>query len=225
MMKARGAVEPEGWKMHDHDLQIRFHDMTFHDLEGRFLVAKLRRISSPPVLEGSVADAQASALARLIDIFRLGTESRNYADLRAIDGFLQREFGISAQEEWEAYLQLIRRNHGDLDKIEPLLLTPQPGQPDQRIVIHKGEMDEKPYLVARIGDILGSPVAIWLNFPKEKESALERLKDVFRLGNRGQAFRDFVESARKQGAVEADIRAQWMALEAAVAWETRGERP
>lgn len=211
--------------MLDQDLQIRFHDMTFHDLEGRFVVAKLRRISSPPVLVGSVADPNASALGRLIDIFRLGTDSRNYADLQAIERHLLREFDITADEEWDAYLREIRRVQGDFDVIPPLPLKPQPGQPDQRVVFHKAEMNDRPYLVAGIGDIMGSPSPIWLTLPKEKESALARLADVFRIGVRGRAFQGFVDVGRKQGQGEAEILKQWSALEAAVAWETRGERP
>ncbi len=212
-------------KAHDQDLQVRFHDMTLHDLEGQFVVAKLRRISSPPVLVGSVADPNASALRRLIDIFRLGTESRNYLDLRAVERHLLREFGVTADEEWDAYLREIRRVQGDLNVIQPLLLRAQPRQPDHRVVFHKAEMNERPYLVARIGDIMGSPAPLWLTLPNEERSALARLKDVFRIGIQGRAFRDFVEMGRKQGQGEAAILAQWRALEAAVAWETRGERP
>ena len=192
-------------KAHDQDLQIQFHDMTFHDLEGLYVVAKLRRVSSAPVLVGSVADAHASALGRLIDIFRLGTASRNFSDLRAIERHLLREFGVTAQEEWDAYLQEIRRAQGDLDIIEPLLLTPQPGQPEQRIVFHKAEMNDRPYLVTRIGDIIGSPAPVWLTLPKEEQSTLARLRNVFHIGVQGQAFRDFVEMSRKQGQSEAEI--------------------
>src|SRR4051794_3022215 len=101
--------------MHDQELQVRYYDMTIHGLEGRFVVAKLRRISSGAVLVGSVADAHASALARLIDIFRLGTASQNYADLQAIERHLLREFGVTADQEWTTYLQEIRKVHGDLD--------------------------------------------------------------------------------------------------------------
>jgi hypothetical protein len=211
-------------RAHDQDLQIRYYDMDIDGLEGHFVVAKLRRISSSPVLVGSVADAQASALGRLIDIFRLGTESRNYADLQAIERLLQREFGISADQEWGDYLQVIRQVKGvdHLDVIQPLLLKPQPGQPDQRVVIHKAEMNERPYLVARIGDILASPAAVWLNFPKEKESALARLANVFHIGVRGQAFRDFMEMSRKQSQGEAEILAQWRTWEQSVAWEAGG---
>jgi hypothetical protein len=96
--------------MHEHDLQIRYYDMEINGLEGRYLVAKLRRVGSSPVLEGSVSDSFASALGRLTDIFRLGTASRNFADLKSIEGFLQQEFGATAQQEWDAYLREIRRS-------------------------------------------------------------------------------------------------------------------
>ena len=213
--------------MHDRDLQIRYYDIDIAGLEGRCVVAKLRRVSSPPVLAGSVADANASALGRLIDIFRLGTESRNYADLQAIERHLLREFGVTADQEWDAYLKEIQRVHGDLDVIEPLLLMPQPGQPDERVAFHRAEMNERPYLVARIGDIMGGPAPIWLTLPREKQSALARLRDVFRIGVRGQAFRDFVESGRKQGRGEADILKHWKGWEEAVAVEvgTTDEKP
>src|SRR5438132_10965516 len=118
--------------MHEHDLQIRYFDMDIDGLEGRYLVAKLRRVSSSPVLEGSVSDSFASALGRLIDIFRLGTASRNFADLKSIEGFLQNEFGVTAEQEWDAYLRELRRVQGvdRLDVIQPFLFSPEPGQPD-----------------------------------------------------------------------------------------------
>ena len=126
--------------------EIRYYDMDIDGLEGRFVVAKLRRVSSPPVLEESVSDPLASALARLTDIFRLGTESRNYADLKAIERFLQKEFGVTADQEWDAYLREIRHVRGvdHLDMIRPSLLTPPPGQPDLCVVIHRAEMNERP---------------------------------------------------------------------------------
>ena len=208
--------------MHDQDLQVRYYPMTFDDLPGRFVVAKLRRVSSPPVMEGSVADPNASALSRLLDIFRLGRDSRNFADLKAIDEFLREEFGVTAEQEWDAYLREIRRLQGDPDVIQPFRLTPQPGQPDQLVAFHKAEMNERPYLVAGIGNILASPAPVWLTLPKEKESALARLGDVFRIGVRGRAFRDFVELGRKRGRGEAAILGEWKASEQAVAWETAG---
>jgi hypothetical protein len=205
-------------KTDDQDLQVRYYRMTFDDLEGCFVVAKLRRVSSPPVLEGSVADPHASALARLIDIFRLGTKSRNYADLRAINRRLLRVFGVTTEQEWGDYLREIYRVHGDLNVIRPFLLTPQLGQPVVRVIFHNAQMAEKPYLVARMGDIMGSPAPIWLTFSKERESALARLGDVFKIGVRGQAFRDFVESGHTKGRIEDESLKQWRAWEQAVAW-------
>ena len=211
--------------MHDQDLQIRYFDMAIDGLEGKYLVAKLRRVSSSPVLQGSVSDTFASALGRLTDIFRLGTQSRNFADIKAIEGFLLKEFGVTADQEWDAYLREIRRVIGieRLDVIQPFLLTPEPGQSDHPVVFHSAEMNDRPYLVARIGDILGSPAATLLTFPNEERSALARLLDVFRVGVRGQMFRDFVEFGRKKGRREEDILGEWKVCEQAVAQETGSE--
>lgn len=208
--------------MHDQDLQVRYYDMDIDGLNGKYIVAKLRRVSSSPVLEGTVSDSFASALGRLTDIFRLGTVSRNFADLKSIEGFLQKEFGVTAEQEWDAYLREIRRVNGvdRLDVIQPFLLTPEPGQPDHAVVFHNAVMNDRPYVVARIGDIMGSPAATLLTFPNEKRSALARLRDVFRVGVRGQVFRDFVELGRKKGRCEADILGEWKACEQAIVRET-----
>ncbi len=207
--------------MYGHDFQIRYYDMDINGLDGRYLVAKLRRVSSSPVLEGSVSDSFASALGRLTDIFRLGTVSRNFADLKSIEGFLEKEFGVTAEQEWDAYLQEIRRVQwvDRLDVISPYLLPPQAGQTDHLVVFHSAEMNERPYLVARIGDIMGSPSPTLLTFPNEERSALARLRDVFRVGVRGQMFRDFVALGRKKGRREADILEEWKACEQAAAQE------
>jgi hypothetical protein len=45
---------------------------------------------------------------------------------------------------------------------------------------------------------------------------LERLRDVLRIGVRGQAFRDFLEAGRKQGKSEAEIVEGWKECERAV---------
>ena len=67
--------------MVDQDYRIRYFHMAIDRLEDRrFVVAKLRRVSSPPVQVGTDNDSMASALGRLLDIIRLGKESRNYAD-------------------------------------------------------------------------------------------------------------------------------------------------
>jgi hypothetical protein len=51
---------------------------------------------------------------------------------------------------------------------------------------------------------------------QERESALARLEDVFRIGVRGQAFRDFMEAGRKRGMTKAEIMWAWQACERAV---------
>jgi hypothetical protein len=49
----------------------------------------------------------------------------------------------------------------------------------------------------------------------ERESALARLRDVFRIGAHGQAFRDFVDAGRKQGKSEAEVVREWRECEQA----------
>jgi hypothetical protein len=66
----------------DQDFTIRYFNMTTEGLEDqRFVVAKLRRVSSPPVEVGTVSDSTASAFGRLVEINRLGRQSRNFSDL------------------------------------------------------------------------------------------------------------------------------------------------
>jgi hypothetical protein len=54
---------------------------------------------------------------------------------------------------------------------------------------------------------------------------LERLRDVFRIGVRGQAFRDFLEAGRKLGMSEVEIVRQWKVCERAVVQQMRGGLP
>jgi hypothetical protein len=78
--------------------------MAFDRLEDRrFVVAKLRRVSSPPVQVGTVSDSMTSGLGRLVDIIRLGKESRIYADLMAVAWALAPEYMVSAEVEWAEY--------------------------------------------------------------------------------------------------------------------------
>src|SRR5271155_4414907 len=80
------------------DFCIRYYPMTILDLDDRFIVAKLRRVTSPPVRVGSVSDSMATALGLLADIIRLGTESRNYADLVNLDWWLGETCTTPAEE-------------------------------------------------------------------------------------------------------------------------------
>jgi hypothetical protein len=84
-------------------------------------------------------------------------------------------------------------------------------------------MNSRPYCVARVGTILGSPTAVWLLPPEEmRPSALDRLADIFRVGNRRQCFADFAAGLREAGQDEQAIRAEWEQCEAAVRRELMG---
>jgi hypothetical protein len=141
------------------DFTIRYINMTVEGLEDqRFVVAKLRRVSSPPVQVGIVNDSMASALGRLLDIIRLGKESRNYADLKAVEWALAPEYMVSAEVEWAKYEKVACRVL-EVERLGPVPPTtpPNPGtelsSPD--VTFHKAEMNDRPYLVAEVGGIYG----------------------------------------------------------------------
>jgi hypothetical protein len=106
--------------MTDPDFRIRYHYMHVHDLAGRkFVVAKVRRVSSAPVQFGAVSDSLGSSLGRLADIFRLGKPSRNYADLQAISRHLKEFFQTDPDTEWAGYEDLVCRALG-VKRLDPL---------------------------------------------------------------------------------------------------------
>lgn len=204
------------------DFRIAYCDMTIEGFEGeRFMVAKLRRVSSPPVQVGTVSDPIGSALGRLADIIRLGGSSRNFLDLRAIEWLLREQFGVDAEQEWGQYEQAVCRALG-VGRLEPLLPTmsttlitrPSP----LAVTFHQATMSDRPYLVGRVSAIFGSPAPELLTHPHERESALARLIDVFKIGVQGQMFMDFVEAGRKQGMTAAEIVSAWQACEQAALW-------
>jgi hypothetical protein len=200
----------------EQDFTIRWYDMVIDEVEGRFVVCKLRRVSSPPVLVGSVSNSLESSFQRLVDIIRLGRESRNYADLKAVEWWLKEAWGTDAEAEWTGYEQVICRSLG-VDRLEPILPSVPP-PPTARpslpaVTFHEAQMRTLPYLVAQIGGIYGSPAPVFLTWGHERESALERLGDVFRIGVRGQAFRDFLEAGRKLGMSEVEVVGAWQACE------------
>jgi hypothetical protein len=198
--------------MANQDFTLRWYKMTIEGLDGKFVVCKLRRVSSPPVLVGSVSNTVESSFQRLADIIRLGKQSRNYADLKAIEWALAPEFMVSTEHEWGEYEKSICRSLG-VDRLEPLLPTTAPTSRTrlltQAVIFHDATMNDRPYLIGRIGTVLGSPAPVFLTWGHERESALERLRDVFRIGVRGQWFKDFVEEGRKQGMSEAEIVKEW----------------
>lgn len=206
--------------MNDPDFQIRFYYMTISNLDDKFVVAKLRRVSSPPVQMGTVSNSIESSVGRLADIFRLGKRSRNYADLKKLNWFLLEEFQTDAETEWTAYNEVICRASGveRLDAIAPKIPMWSRGLSSMPVTFHSAKMLDLPYVVASVSGIFGSPAPLFLTWPHEKESAIERLRDVFRVGVRGQVFRDFVEVGREGGKCGDEIVADWMACEMAVVW-------
>jgi hypothetical protein len=154
--------------------------MTIKGLEDeRLVVAKLRRVSSPPVQVGTVSDSMASALGRLVDIIRLSKECRNYADLKAAEWALAPEHMVSAEVEWAEYEKVACRVL-EVERLEPISATtpPNPGAElsSSDVTFHKAEMNDRPYLVARVGSIVGSPAPVYLTWGHERESALARLR-------------------------------------------------
>jgi hypothetical protein len=212
----------------EQDFTIRWYDMVIDGLEGQSVVCKLRRVSSPPVQVGSVSNSLESSFQRLVDIIRLGRESRNYADLKAVEWWLKEAWGTDAEAEWTQYEKVICRSLG-VDRLEPILPRVSPTSTARSslpaVTFHEAQMRTLPYLVAQIGGIYGSPAPVFLTWGHEQESALARLGDVFRIGVRGQAFRDFVEAWRKQGISDMEIVEEWKGCERAVVQQMRGGLP
>lgn len=205
--------------MAEQDFTIRWYDMVIDGVEGQFVVCKLRRVASPPVLVGGVSNSLESSFQRLVDIIRLGKQSRNFADLKAVEWALTPDYLVSAEHEWSEYEKAISRSLG-LDRLEPLPPTmppiPGPRLSPSAVTFSEAEMNGLPYLVARVGSIAGSPAPVYLTWGHERSSALARLEDVFRIGVRGQVFQDFVEAGRRDGRTEAEIVQAWQACEQAV---------
>jgi hypothetical protein len=125
------------------------------------------------------------------------------------------------------YTKAICRSLG-VDRLEPLSPTtpPTPDAPLSlaAVTIHEAKMNSLPYLVARVGTVLGPPAAALLTYPRHRESALARTQDVFKVGDQGQVYRDFMEAGHRLGKRDAEIVAEWRVGEQAVVWATqRGE--
>jgi hypothetical protein len=204
----------------DPEIEIRFFPIRILDFNDRtFAVAKLRRVTSAPVQEGTVAISREGLLGRLSDIFRLGTRSRNFADLCKIERLLQEQFHADAVTEWANYEKVICGALG-VERLEPLgpkvsVLT-NGVKSDLQVTLHLAEMNDLPYLVASVNHIMGSPAPIFMTWPNEEESALERLRDVFRVGVQGHVFKDFAQHRLKVGKTKPEILAEWQASERAV---------
>jgi hypothetical protein len=194
----------------DSDFDIQFFYLDIPDFgDQRFVVAKLRRVTSSPTQEGS---SRESMIGRLADIFRLGKASRNYTDLERIKWLLAEQFQTDPDTEWAQYEQVVCRALG-MEWLEPIAATvplPTNGKvSDLSVTFHEATMNDLPYLVARAGSIMGSPAPIYLTLPNQVESALARLRDVFKIGVQGQVFKDFAEKVRTLGRNEQEVMGEW----------------
>ena len=216
--------------MYDPEVKIEYHFMYIKGFrDDVFTVAKLKRISSSPVRVGTVRDAKASALERLVDIFRCGTGSRNYFDFSEVKRNTELFGPADAETEWAAYNEEICRVKG-IRRLDLFQLRTPASRKDFSasrfgVKYRKGTMKEKPYTVASVGSIMASPAAIWLTDPHVRESALARLYDVFRIGTQGQIYKDLLESGVEAGRTPEKIRAEWDVCEGTVLREIEFQIP
>lgn len=193
-----------------------------------FLVAKLERVSSAPVRIIQNRDNRSTALERLVDIFRCGKDSRNYQDF--VEQKKDREtFGpLAADRHWALYVEKIVQDK-TLDRLDFFQLR-QPSRrknsfrPNLTVKYYIGKMNELPYVIAAVGDILASPAAILLMNAAARESALARLYDVFRVGTAGCACRELLQIRRSSGQTAEDVQIEWDACQSAVLWEIKYAR-
>jgi len=165
--------------MTDAAAMIEIHDIRIAGITARHVVAKLQRISSPPVAADAVANPRESALFRLADVFRGGPKTRAYADFCDFKRRTQEQ----PSAEWDDYVVEVCKALG-LERLDPLELGPLPAADictAPTVTYHFAEMNGRDYVVARVGTILGAPAA-WALFDDPAISALDRLADVFRAG-------------------------------------------
>jgi hypothetical protein len=191
--------------------------------KSQFLVAKLERISSAPAQVLPIRDDRQVALERLVDIFRCGKNSRNYKDFAAIKK-LGTTFGpLTTNQHWALYVERIIQAKSldrlDLFQLRRPSLCEASIRPDLTVKYHIGRMDEKPYVVAEVGDVLASPAPIFLLPRSARDSALVRLYDVFCIGRAGSAYRELLQMRQSRGQTAEDVQAEWNACQSAVLWE------
>src|SRR4051794_10487311 len=103
--------------------EVVYHEMRIGRLAGPFVVAKVERVSSPPV-PADAPDARGAALARLADVLRAGPRTRAYSDFAAF----KRLQGEDPAPEWQGYVAAACRAVGT-GRLEPLRLGPLPDGP------------------------------------------------------------------------------------------------
>ena len=181
---------------------IEIHDMRIAGITARHVVAKVQRISSPPVAADAVANPRECALFRLADVFRGGSKTRAYADFCDFKRHSQEQLSAA----WDSYVSQVCKALG-LERLDPLELGPLPAADictAPTVTYHFAEMNGRDYVVARVGTILGAPAA-WALLDDPAISALDRLADVFRAGEGSQCFTDFAA-----GRPTADVLSAWI---------------
>ena len=168
---------------------VEYFEMRVGRLPDRFVVAKVARVSSPPVASGTVPDPRASALGRLADVLRGGRATRAYSDFADYKQFRSED----PASEWLGYVaavcQALRVDR--IDRLDLLPLpTPGAGPAAGAMSLHRAWMNDLPCLVARTGPVFGAPVALLLRDDPD-QSAIDRLADVLRDGARSRSFSDF----------------------------------
>jgi hypothetical protein len=100
--------------------EVEILDMCVGGIPGRHVVAKIGRISSPPVAADAVPDPRASAFALLADVLRGGVQTRVYSDYGAFKSSQREE----PNAEWTASIAAACRALGcersDLLEMIPL---------------------------------------------------------------------------------------------------------
>jgi len=207
--------------MADQEIVIEYHYMDVKGFRNEvFIVAKLKRISSSPVMLGTVRYAKTSVLERLADIFRCGTDSRNYVDFKEVKKNTNVFGPMDAETEWAAYNEELCKTKG-IERLDPFQLRTPTLREDlsasrSKVKYRMGIMNDRPYMVAFVGGIMASPAPIWLTDPYVRESALARLYDVFRVGKQGQVFKDLLECGLKARRTPEKIHTEWDACERSV---------
>lgn len=185
-----------------------------------FLVAKLERVSSAPVRIIQNRDNRPIALERLVDIFRCGKDSRNYQDFLDLKKDRKTFDPFALDLHWALYVEKIVQaktlDRLDFFQLRQPLRRERSTHPDLAVKYAIGRMNELPYVIAAVGDILASPAAILLMGAAARESALARLYDVFRVGPDGCAYDELLQKRRKGGQTVEDVQTEWSACESAV---------
>lgn len=187
--------------MTDGTHEIEMHDIRIAGIPNRHVVAKVQRISSPPVAVDAVADPRLSAISRLADVLRGDPSTRAHADFHDF----KRRSREEPHAEWECYVAAVCRALAR-ERLTPLALAPLPIADTctaPSVTYHRAEMNGRDYVVARAGTILGGPAAVVM-LADPALSALDRLADVLRAGEGSQCFTDFLA-----GRTSADVTPAW----------------